>query len=123
MALEHIKDGLGEVEELMGKRQIVADHRVLATVLDIDQACGGNSGAKLGRLTLIETKFIVVVGLALVERALKAGVTTHKEWHILDALIGHLVRHGHLFRIDRVTSNDLKRIRVLLEQLGMVGRA
>ena len=101
----------------------MADHRILATVLDINQACGGNSGAELCRLTLLKSKLVVVVGLALVERALKAGVTAHKERHILGALIGHLVRNGHLCRIDRVTSNDLKRIRVLLEQLGMVGRA
>ena len=92
-------------------------------MLNINQARRGNGSTELGGLTLIKTKLIVVIGLALVERALKAGVTTHKEWHILGALIGHLVRHGHLFRIDRVASNDLKRIRVLLKQLGMVGRA
>ena len=107
----------------MGKRQVLADHRVLAAMLNINQARRGNGSAEVGGLTLLKTELVVVIGLALVERTLKAGVTAHKERHVLGALIGHLVRHGHLFRIDRVTSNDLKRIRVLLEQLGMVGRA
>ena len=122
-ALEHIKDGLREVEEFVGKRQVLADHGVLAAMLNINQARRGNGSTELGGLTLLKTELVIVIGLALVERALKAGVTTHTEWHVLGALVGHFVRHGHLFRIDRVTSNDLKRIRVLLEQLGMVGRA
>ena len=92
-------------------------------MLDINQARRGNGSTELGGLTLIKTKFIVVIGLALVERALKAGVTAHKERHVLGSLVGHLVRHGHLCRIDRVACNDLKRIRILLEQLGVVGRA
>ena len=92
-------------------------------MLNINQARRGNGSTELVGLTLIKTKLIVVIGLALVERALKAGVATHKEWHILGALIGHLVRHGHLSRIDRVARDDLKRIRILLEQFGMVGRA
>ena len=101
----------------------MANHRVLAAMLNINQARRGNGSTELGGLALLKTELVVVIGLALVKRALKARVTAHKERHVLGALIGHLVRHSHLFRIDHVTSNDLKRIRVLLEQLGMVGRA
>ena len=107
----------------MGKRQVLANHGVLAATLNINQARRGNGSAELGGLALLKTELVVVIGFALVKWALKAGVTAHKERHVLGALIGHLVRYGHLFRIDRVTSNDFKRIRVLLEQLGMVGRA
>ena len=92
-------------------------------MLNINQARRGNGSTELGGLALLKTELVVVIGLALVKRALKARVTAHKERHVFGALIGHLVRHGHLLRIDRVTSNDLKRIRVLIEQLGMVGRA
>ena len=92
-------------------------------MLDIDQARRGNGGAELCRFTLLKSKFVIVVGLALVERALKAGMAAHKERHVLGSLVGHLVRHGHLCCIDRVARNNLKRIRILLEQLGVVRRA
>lgn len=76
--VEHVKDGLREVEEFVGQRQVLTDHGVLAAMLDINQARRGNGSTELGGLTLIKTKLIVVIGLVLVERALKAGVATHK---------------------------------------------
>ena len=92
-------------------------------MLNIDQARRGNGGTELCRLTLLKSKLVIVVGLALVERAPKAGVTAHKERHVLGPLVGHLVRNGDLCRLNRVACNDLKRIRILLEQLGVFGRA
>ena len=100
----------------------MADHGVGTATLDIDKARRRHGGAESVGLALLKAQFVVVIALALVERAAEPRMPADKERHVLGALVGHLVGDLNRGAIDGVARTDGERERVLLEELGVVGR-
>ena len=122
-ALEHVKDGLRKIEELVRQGQRLSHHGVLGAVCHVNQSSRGNGGAELRSLVFLKAQLVVRIGLALIERTPKAGMTADKERHVLGSLVGHLIGDANGIPLKRIAGDKLKRIRIIAQQRGVILRS
>ena len=50
-------------------------------------------------------------------------MTANKERHVLGTLVGHLIGNTHGSALERIAGNELKRIRIIAQQCGVILRS
>ena len=104
----------------MRQGQRLSHHGVLGAVCDVNQSSRGNGGAELRSLVFLKAQLVVRIGLALIERTPKAGMTADKERHVLGSLVGHLIGDAHGISLKRIAGDKLKRVRIIAQQRGVI---
>ena len=107
----------------MRQRQRLSHHGVLGAACHVNQSSRGNGGAELRSLVFLKAQLVVRIGLALIERTPKSRVSTDKERHVLGALVGHLVGDTHGSPLKRIAGDELKRVRIIAQQRGVILRS
>ena len=107
----------------MRQGQRLSHHGVLGAVGNVNQASRRDSGAELRSLVLLKAQLVVRIGLALIERAPKAGMAADKERHVLGALVGNLIGDAHGGVLERIAGDKFKRIRIIAQQRGVILRS